>query len=167
MDIIGKKYFYFALSFLVLAPGLISLVLFGLNLSIDFTGGTRITLSFPKGMEQSSKTKIQNVLIENKIKVSAVETSGNLMFIRTSPIDQKQNDKFIGSISKEFKGVKETEFETIGPTVGRETTANAVKAVAIASILIVLYVTWSFRKIPKPVSSFRFGICAIAALLHN
>ena len=63
MDIVGKKYYYFALSLLVIIPGLISLLLFGLNLSIDFTGGTRITLSFPKGIEQSSKTKIQNILI--------------------------------------------------------------------------------------------------------
>ena len=167
MDIVGKKYYYFALSLLVIIPGLISLLLFGLNLSIDFTGGTRITLSFPKGIEQSSKTKIQNVLIENKIKVSAVETSGNLMFIRTIPIDQKQNDKFIGAVSREFKGVKETEFETVGPTIGQETTLNAAKAVAVASFLIVLYITLSFRQVPKPASSIRFGICAILALVHD
>lgn len=167
MDIIGKKYFYFALSLLVLVPGIISLVLFGLNLSIDFTGGTRLTLAFPKKAEQQAKIKIQNILNLEKVHVSTIETSNHLVFVRASLMDQKQNSKFIESLSKEFKGIKETEFETIGPTIGQETTANAVKAVLIASILIVLYITWSFRKVPKPVSSFKFGICAILALLHD
>jgi preprotein translocase subunit SecF len=82
-------------------------------------------------------------------------------------MDQSQNNKFIISLSKEFKDVKQQEFETIGPVIGQETTLNALKAVGIASILIILYITWSFRSVPKPASSFRFGICAIIALIHD
>jgi len=62
---------------------------------------------------------------------------------------------------------RQESFETIGPVIGSEITANAVKAVIVAAILIVLYISWSFRKVPKPASSFRFGICAIIALLHD
>jgi len=51
--------------------------------------------------------------------------------------------------------------------MGQETTLNALKAVVIASILIILYITWSFRQVPKPTSSFRFGVCAIIALIHD
>ena len=82
-------------------------------------------------------------------------------------MDQKQNIKFVNTLSKEFKGAKETQFETIGPTIGAETTANAMKAVILASILIILYITWSFRKVPKPASSLRFGVSAIVALIHD
>src|SRR3989344_1959895 len=53
------------------------------------------------------------------------------------------------------------------PVIGQETTWNALKAVGIASILIILYITWSFRQVPKPTSSFRFGVCAIIALIHD
>ena len=167
MDIIGKKYFYFALSLLVVVPGLISLILYGLNLSIDFTGGSRLTLSFPKKVDKEMTLKIRNALVQQKVNVSVLETSNKLVFVRISPMDQNQNIKFVNSISKEFKGVKQTEFETIGPTIGKETTTNAIKAVILASILIVLYITWSFRKVPKPASSLRFGICAIVALIHD
>ena len=167
MNIIGKKYYYFGLSLLVLVPGIISLILFGLNLSIDFIGGSRLTLSFPKKIEAPTTNKIKVYLEKEKVKVYSIEISNKIAFVRTSPIDQDQNNKFIASLSKDFKDLKETEFETIGPIIGKETTTNAVKAVIIASILIVLYISWSFRKVPKPASSIRFGVCAIIALIHD
>lgn len=82
-------------------------------------------------------------------------------------MDQKQNANFVTELSKKFKDAKETQFETIGPAIGEETTANAIKAVIFASILIILYITWSFRSVPKPASSLRFGVCAIIALIHD
>ncbi|HJZ19121.1 MAG TPA: protein translocase subunit SecF, partial [Candidatus Nanoarchaeia archaeon] len=62
---------------------------------------------------------------------------------------------------------KQEQYETVGPTIGSEITLNAIKALVIASFLIVLYITWSFRKVPRPTSSFRFGVCAIIALIHD
>ena len=167
INIIGKKYWYFAISLIVVLPGLIALILYGLNLSIDFTGGSRLTVSFPQKVEHTTSEKIKNILIKDSLKVSTVEISGKSLLIRTSPMDQKQNTRFVGTLSKEFKGAKETQFETIGPTIGAETTANAIKAVILASVLIILYITWSFRSVPKPASSFRFGVCAILALIHD
>lgn len=167
MDIIGKKNWYFGLSLLVLIPGIIALFLWGLNLSIDFTGGSRLTLSFENNVTDSHIELVSKVLKNQKIKVASVEKSSKLIFVRTTPIDSAQNNKFISALSSEFKGVLEQEFETIGPVIGRETTLNALKAVGIASILIILYITWSFRQIPKPASSFRFGVCAIIALVHD
>lgn len=167
MDIIEKKYWYFALSLLVVIPGLVFLLLYGLNLSIDFTGGSRITLNFPTQISKTEKQIIINTLNKEKIEVKNLETSNNLVFIRTTQIEQNQNNKFVNIISKDFKGVRETEFETIGPTIGKEITSNAIKAVIIASLLIVLYVTWSFRKVPKPASSLLFGVSTIIALIHD
>ena len=165
MDIIEKKYWYFALSLLVVVPGLVFLLLSGLRLSIDFTGGSRITLSFPSKVDQQAKTRIKDLLGSQKISVGSLETSSNLMFIRTYPMDQNQNNKFLAGL-KSMK-VSQKEFETVGPTIGRETTVSAVKAVLLASFLIVLYIAWSFRSVPKPASSFRFGVCAIIALIHD
>jgi len=167
LDVIGKKNLYFALSLIVVIPGLIALLLFGLNLSIDFTGGSRLTVSFPQKVEKTTSEKIKNILVKENLKVSTVEISGKSILIRTSPINQEQNTKFISTLSKEFKTAKETQFETIGPTIGAETTANAIKAVLLASVLIILYITWSFRKVPKPASSLRFGVSAIVALIHD
>jgi preprotein translocase subunit SecF len=167
MNIIKHKNWYFALSLLVIVPGIIAMCLWGLNLSVDFTGGSMLTLSFNNTIGNSQVQGIENVLTAMKLKVSSVERSGKLAYVRTSPITQDQNNKFVSNLSKEFKDVKEQESEIIGPVIGQETTWNAFNAVGIASILIILYITWSFREVPKPASSFRFGVCAIIALIHD
>ncbi len=167
MNIIGHKNWYFGLSLLVLITGIIAIFLWGLNLSIDFTGGSRLTLFFSNAVGENEVQTIDKILKEAKIKVANIERSKKLIFVRTSPMDQNQNSKFINTLSKKFKDVKEQEFETIGPVIGQETTLNALKAVGIASALIILYITWSFRQVPKPASSFRFGVCAIIALIHD
>ncbi len=167
MDIIGKKYLYFLFSLIVIIPGLVSLLFFGLNPSIDFTGGTRITVSLPKQANQASVALVKSILEKENLKVSSTETSNNLIFVRTQLMDQKQNGKFLSDLNAQLKGAKQEEFETIGPTIGAETTTNAIWAVVVASLFIIIYITWSFRKIPKPASSLRFGICAIIALIHD
>lgn len=167
MNIIGRKNWYFGLSLLILIPGIIAIFLWGLNLSIDFTGGSRLTLSFNNVVSDSHVQAVDKALRNEKIKVASIEKSNKLIFVRTSPIDQSQNNKFTSALSKNFKDVREQEIETIGPAIGQETTWNALKAVGIASILIILYITLSFRQVPKPASSFRFGVCAIIALIHD
>jgi preprotein translocase subunit SecF len=167
MNIIGKRNWYFLVSLLIIIPGIISLFVFGLNLSIDFTGGSRLTFSLQKQATTEEVGKIRSAFENEKIKVSTIEKSNNLVFVRTQPIDQVQDTKIVNKLKSEIKEFKQEEFETIGPTIGAETTSNAVKAVIIASLLIVLYITLSFRKVPKPASSFRFGICAIIALVHD
>ena len=177
MDIIGRKNWYFGFSLLVLIPGIIAIFLWGLNLSIDFTGGSRLTLAFKENVTKNNVELIGKTLKAQGIRTAKIEKSDKLIFVRTAPMDQSQNNKFINFLSKEFsreagsrgagQDVKEQEFETIGPTIGEETTFNALKAVLISSVLIILYITWSFRSVPKPASSFRFGICAIVALIHD
>jgi len=167
MNIIGHKNWYFSLSLLVIIPGIVAIFLWGLNLSIDFTGGSRLTLSFNNAVDSNQVQAVDEILKAGKIKVASIEKTNKLIFVRTSPMDQNQNNKFISVLLKEFKDIKEQEFETIGPVIGQETALNALKAVGIASALIILYITWSFRQVPKPTSSLRFGICAIVALIYN
>lgn len=167
MNIIGRKKIWFAISFLVMIPGLISLALYGLNLSIDFTGGSRISVTFPKNVTSEEASFIKEVLTEQKIKVSSVESSGELAIVRTSQIDQKQNNEFVKSLTAKYKDAKQQEFSTIGPTIGAETTTNAIKAVVLASVLIVVYVSLVFRSVPKPASSIRFGVSTVIALIHD
>lgn len=167
MNIIERKNWYFGLSLLVLIPGIIAIFLWGLNLSIDFTGGSRLTLAFKDNVIKNNIDLVDKILKAQHIKIASIEKSNKLIFVRTAPIDSTQNSKLISTLSKELRDVKQQEFETIGPVIGQETTWNAFKAVGIAAILIILYITWSFRQVPKPASSFRFGVCAIIALIHD
>jgi len=167
LNIIGKKNLYFLISLLLIVPGLISLAVFGLRMSIDFTGGSRITLQFPKEVNQRTVQEIRNGFTQKNIEVATVQTAGSKVIVRTAPIDEKTDAAVISSLQKKLGNFKQEEFETIGPVIGEETTLNAIKSVAVASLLIVLYIAWSFRKVPKPASSWRFGVCAVIALLHD
>jgi preprotein translocase subunit SecF len=167
MNIIGHKKIFFAISLIVMIPGIISLIIYGLNLSIDFTGGSRMTVSFPKNITGSEKKFIQDEMEKQKIKVISIEPSGKLLIVRTNSLEQKQNQKFVKALRLNYAQARQEEFSTIGPTIGKETAINAIKAVVIASILIVIYISIVFRKVPKPASSIRFGVSAIIALIHD
>lgn len=168
MNIIGKKYFYFLLSGLVIIPGIISLILWGIKPSIDFTGGTLIEYQISSNKSQITNDEIRKIVEKENIEVGSVTQSGNENFLlRLKPIDNAQHQKLQEELKKQFAEIKEVRFESVGPTVGREATENAAKAVLIASLAIVLYVAWAFRQIPKPYSSLKFGICAVIALLHD
>lgn len=162
MNIVGKKNWYFALSLLVIVPGVVSLLLFGFKPSIDFSGGSRITLS-----HVSKQDNVLQAFKANAIEVATIQTSGSTVTIKTKPLDAKQNEEVLNFLQKNDNQIVEEEFATIGPTIGKETTINALKGIAVASILIVLYIAWSFRGVRKPTNSFQFGVTAIAALLHD
>jgi preprotein translocase subunit SecF len=166
-NIIKHKNIYFLISLLVIIPGIISLLLFGLKLSIDFTGGSRMVLLFPEAVNTRMVTGVRETFADNNIQIATLQPSGNSVILRTAPINEKQNQELRSDLSQQVGAFQQESFETIGPTIGQETTLNALKAVIVASLLIVLYIAWSFRKVPKPTSSWRFGITAVFTLLHD
>lgn len=166
MNIIKYKKWFFALSLLVIIPGLISLALWGLNLSIDFTGGSELTWIFPKPVTIQVESTITQIAKNDKVKVQSFKPSGNSLVLRTDTLSDVQHQQFVTDTKKTLT-YTENEYATIGPTIGGETTKNALLGLLVASLLIVLYIAWSFREVPKPTSSWRFGIAAIVALLHD
>jgi preprotein translocase subunit SecF len=167
LNIIGKKNWYFLFSLLMIIPGLISLFTWGLNLSIDFTGGSRMILILPQKVTPDTQNTVENILKQEKITIVTIQPSGNQLTIKTKQINEKQNTAVIKKLQTKIKGLQQHEYETIGPVIGNEITWNAIKAIIFASILIVLYIAWSFRTVPKQTSSWRFAVCAIIALIHD
>jgi len=167
LNIIGKRNWYFAFSLLVIIPGIISMLLWGFKLSIDFSGGSRMTLLYPEKVNEQKISAIKNVFKQNNIELVTLQTSNQTVVVRTKPVDDKQDAKILKDLQAKTGNVKQEQFETIGPVIGSETTINAFSSAALSSLLIVFYIAWSFRGVRKPVSSWRFGICAIVALLHD
>jgi preprotein translocase subunit SecF len=167
MNIVGKRNWYFAFSLLIIIPGVISLFLWGLNLSIDFTGGSEMVLSYPQKVNQQTTDGIKKTFASDKIEIVSLTPAGNTITVRTKPMDDKQDAKVFADLQKNTGKVKQDQFTTIGPVIGKEITVNAFDAIVIASLLIVLFIAWAFRSVRKPMSSWRFGICAIIALLHD
>ena len=167
MNIIDKKYWYFLISLIVIIPGIISLMLFGLDLSIDFTGGTNLSLTYPNTVNSQEVSFVKTALTAEKLQVLEVSPSGNQILVRTAPMTQAQDTTFLTAVKSQNSSVVQDQFDTIGPTIGQEITTNAVKAVLISSVMIILYISYIFRKVPKPASSIRFGVSAVIALVHD
>lgn len=102
MDIISKKNWYFGLSLLVIVPGIISLLLWGLRLSIDFTGGSRLTFINAKNssINVNDAKHIKNVFVMDKIAVNSIQTSEKTIILRTKPLDQKKNQLIVSEVAK-------------------------------------------------------------------
>src|SRR5258706_5990324 len=100
MNIIGRKNIYFAISLLVIIPGLISLLLYGLNLSIDFTGGSRMTMVSNVTLSNKTLSNVKNVFVRNGVKVASFQSTQKTLSVRTVPLDQKLHAKLLADISK-------------------------------------------------------------------
>ncbi len=167
MNIVGKRNWYFAFSLLIIIPGVISLILWGLNLSIDFTGGSEMTFTYPQKVNQQLVSNVRKSFEQEKIQIISLEQTTNQVAVRTKAMTNAQDTKVLQNLQKNTGKVKQDQFKTIGPVIGGEITINALYAIVVASLLIVLYIAWAFRGVRKPMSSWRFGICAIIALLHD
>lgn len=165
IDIVGKKLWYFSFSALIIIPGIISLFFWGLNLGIDFTGGTLLEYEFK---QEVGKEAIESTLKEKGVMVSSIQkTSENSYLIRSEPLGDAKIKEANEALIIKFEGTKEIRRETIGPTIGGELLRKAVIALIVATVAIVLYIAWAFRKVPQPASSWRFGVSAIFALVHD
>ncbi|MBU1032160.1 protein translocase subunit SecF [Patescibacteria group bacterium] len=159
------KTIYFIFSLLIILPGLYFLLISGLKLGIDFTGGALLEYQFEKNITVSDlKSQIES----REIEVGQITPSGNNTFIvRTKPLEQNKINTLKVSLNEKFGTVLERRAEFVGPVIGKELSRKAIIAIILASIFIVLYIAFSFRKIPKPASSWRFGITAVIALVHD
>jgi preprotein translocase subunit SecF len=164
-NVVGKKIWYFVFSGLVIIPGIVALALWGLNLGVDFTGGTLLELGFEK---QIDKNALEVAIKEKGIETASIApTAANTYLVRTKPLDDENRKTVLKAAEDKFGKVNQASVETIGPVIGAELLRKSVMAIVIASLAIVLYIAFAFRSVPKPASSWRFGICAVIALLHD
>ena len=163
MNLLGKRYLFFALSFIVIVPGLIVLATGGIPLSIDFTGGSLLEVTFEGATPQPAD--VLAVYEEANIKdpqVQTTETGG--IIIRSEFLNNEKRDAVLTSMSKSFGETTVQRFDSVGPSIGEQVTSRAAMAVGVSSLLVVLFIAWSFRGIK---GAYRYGISAIPAMLHD
>ncbi len=167
MDIVGKRRIFLGVSGIITVVCLLAILIFGFKLSIEFTGGSRLEIAEVNN-RALNESKVRTIVESEKVKVVTItKNSSSDFIIRTNTISDAQKNKILSAFTKRGVTVREKSFETLGPIIGGESKSNALKAVGLAIIAITTYIAFAFRKVSKPVSSWKFGLSAIIALVHD
>jgi preprotein translocase subunit SecF len=163
-DIIGKRFWYFLISGAVILIGVISLGVFGLPSGIEFSSGSILTVQF---VEEVDKGDLESELTElgyaNAL-VQQTQPTGSFL-IRTERLTEEEGAQLQTGLNAAFGAFEgEPSSQDVSEMIAAETRTNAIIAVAVAAVGILLYVTWAFRRMPRP---FHYGTCAIIALVHD
>jgi preprotein translocase subunit SecF len=162
-NFVKRRYWFFLMSAIIIVPGLISLASAGFNLGIDFQSGSSMTLHFSTDIDTA---ELRSALADLGHSEAIVQRTGEDDFIvRMSEIDTTENQELISGLDTHLETTTEQkDLSVISATVASQTARNALISVLVASIGILLYITYAFRKMPNPVS---WGVCAVIALIHD
>ncbi|AFQ42958.1 protein translocase subunit SecF [Desulfosporosinus meridiei] len=158
-NIVRRRFWWFAISLLIIIPGIISLFLQGLNLGIDYTGGTMLDITFNKAVTQSAiSDTMKSVGLEGPVQLSNGETTA---LIRTEALEEDKRSELLNALETKVGAFDKASIkeDKVGPAMGQELTRNAIYALIIAMGMMILYITIRFQ--------FVFAISAILALLHD
>lgn len=177
LKIIKKRKIWYILSSSLILLSIASLIIFGLKPSIDFTGGTLMELKLSdnvnKSVDTSTGNTFANFLNENvantdtgNIKVQ--KSDNNYFILRFKEISQEDKTKLVETLKEKVDpDMTETNFESVGPTLGKELQQKTTKAIIISIIAIILYVAFAFRQVSYPIKSWKYGVIGIIALVHD
>ncbi len=142
---------------------IISLLVWGLQFGIDFTGGTDLIYK-TTSVEASH---IANYLSTNYKGSSITNIATGTYQVQTEPLSEKTITTLESTLTKDFKLKKPEQVTTIGPSIGIQLQQVAIYSIIIVMLGIIFYITYSFRAVPKPANSFAFGGAAIIAMIHD
>lgn len=164
IDILSKRYLYFAISLVIIITGLVIFAVGGLPLSIDFTGGSLLEVQFENS--PLSSTELIGIYEEDGITDAQVQTTENgSLIIRSSFLTNESRDVILTQMRTQSGGeVSVIRFDSVGPSIGAAVTSRAALAIGVAALAVVFYITFAFRKVPN---ASRYGVCAIIAMVHD
>lgn len=165
LNILGKRYWFFALSLVIILSGILLLAVRGVPISIDFKGGTLLEVEFASG-NLPDTTQVKAIYDKMDISDAQIQTTPDgIMILRSSAVTEDQRVAIVDELSAlANEQVLVRKFDTVGPTISQKVTRNAALAVSLAALAVVVYITWAFRGVQH---AFRFGLCAILAMLHD
>jgi preprotein translocase subunit SecF len=144
---------------------IIFLFVFKLRVGIDFTGGS---IAVFKTNDPSAENLIAEEYKAAGIDSPQIAKSGdNEITVKAPAMEQGTESNILSKLQTKISDIQETSFDTIGPTIGRDLTNKAVLAVIFASLGIIFYIAYAFRRLPKPLSPWKFGVLAVLAIIHD
>lgn len=167
MFIIKHKKIFIGVSTVLVVLSLISFFIFRPKLSIDFKGGalTEVTYTLERPAQDIVETNLQTLDLGSVL----VQPTGDFGYIvKSRDLNEIEHEQLLKTLSLGGKNLlTETNFNSIGPSVGKELTRKAILSIILVSLAIICFIAFAFRGISKPVSSWRYGLIAIVTLLHD
>ena len=167
MFIIKHKKIFISISITLVVLSIVSLFVFGLKVGIDFKGGalTEVVYTNARPMQNEMDSALQAL----NLGAISVQPTGDMGYIvKSRDLNEADHALILQTLSNNGQNIlQEKSFNSIGPSVGKELTNKAIMAIILVSLAIICFIAFAFRKVSKPVSSWRFGIIAVITLLHD
>ncbi len=168
LQIIENRRVWYSFSIILFAASLGFIAFFGLRLGIDFTEGSFIEWSFP--VERPAVSDVKILVEASGLSGSIVQELGeHNIIIRSKSMSAETHKKLLASLQEKIgkNSFEEVRFETIGPTISKELRIKSVNMIFGVVVAIILYLAFAFRSISKPISSWKYGLIAVIALIHD
>lgn len=166
MFIIKYKWLFFILSGLAVVGSIVVIWTYGLRLGTDFTGGTILEVRYLAN--QPELELLKQAVAKLELGNIALQPAGeNNLIVRLRAIDQEEKGRLLEALATNPASLEEIRFSSIGPIFGQELARRGLVAIGLVLVLILLFVAFAFRKVSRPVSSWKYGLIALIALLHD
>ena len=167
MWVVNNRKLFYAFSGILVIASFASLIFWGLKPGIDFTGGTLIDVSYSAG-NRPDQTKIVSAISAIDGGASVRPSGTDEFIVRMKPIDQNQKAAVMSALSMNGSASTTVKtFDSIGPVLGAEALRKALVSIILVILGIVIFITFAFRKVSEPVSSWKYALVAIIALIHD
>jgi len=166
INIISKTKYAYGFSIILTALCVASLSAWGLKLGIDFTGGTLMEVQFEKSLPSNSEIE-ENLKNLNLKSLSLQATENSTVLFRYVPEDDKTNQEVLKTLKEKYPESKELRTDYANSTISKELKSKSLWSIFWAVAGIMAYIAWAFRKVSRPVPSWKYGMGAIIALVHD
>lgn len=168
--IIQNRRIFLSLSSLAVVASILALVFWGLNFGVDFAGGSLMEVEFKN--YQPTMTEISDSLKSANINNLTIQPTQDSTILRFKEDTEIAHQAVLAGLQALVKGkpeasVKELQFDSVGPSIGQELKSKSFNSTAIVFIAIILYISLAFRRVSKPIASWKYGVAAIIALIHD
>ncbi|OGM97003.1 MAG: protein-export membrane protein SecF [Candidatus Yanofskybacteria bacterium RIFCSPHIGHO2_01_FULL_39_8b] len=159
--------FFVSVALTVIA--VVAFAVFGLNLGVDFRGGSILELEFTNGTPVAADIQVflRDKFSDNNINVS--EVGDDQIILRSGEISEQGHQGMLKSLREKYSSItlEEKRFDSLGPIIGQELKDKSIKAVFAALLVIVIYIAFVFRKMSVILSSWTMSVAAMIALAHD
>jgi preprotein translocase subunit SecF len=167
MFIVKHRIYFYTVSILLMVVSIAAFFVWGLKPGIDFKGGSIVEIEYATSTRPTAESLKPALEALDVGEFSLRETGSSGFILRTQELTPAEHESVLAAFGGEASGATEKRFDSVGPILGKEALEKSLISIALVLLAIVLFITFAFRGVSKPVKSWKYGLIAIVALLHD